>query len=88
MPNLRQPQPGRKEITRENVVLQDIIDCLANKIRHDVNSHLARFEEEATSRFGMVLNHQLDVMVERIRLFQGRIDDIRYEMNNGKKRGS
>lgn len=81
VPNLRHPEPGSKGVTRQNIVMQHIIDCIANKTGHDLNAHILRFEEEGTSRFGMVLVQYIDEMIGKLELLKGRVNDIRYEIN-------
>lgn len=77
MDDLRKKDPTRKVIDRTSVVLEDIIDAIV-----EYSGHLARFEETAQSRFGMVANQSMDKMIERCELLKRRVNDIRHDINN------
>ena len=76
MDDLRKEIPGRGKIDRTNVVFEDIVASLVACV-----AHLARFEAMGESRFGMILNRELDKLIEMIKLFKRRINDERSKMN-------
>lgn len=81
-PNIWHKRTSAKEkVTRENVTFEHFTEQAQLWV-----GCLKRFEMEADSRFGMVANQQANKLIEIINAMKVRVNDIRYELNNGKPR--
>lgn len=73
--DLRYHVPGRgADHDRTNVVFEDIIEAMVH-----ASGSLTRFEETAESRFGMLLNRDIDGVISACENFKRRVNDIRKE---------
>ena len=76
-PDLRTPATGRGEkIDRTNVTVQDVTNGLIK-----LNEAVTRFEQEADSRFGMLVNRRADELIAILDDFKRRVNDTRRAIN-------
>ena len=84
MPNLRHPEPGRGELSKDNAVVEDIVNAVV-----EYSNALGRFEETAESRFATLANAEaaklknvVDLVVARTRAVQRALNK---EYEDGKE---
>lgn len=88
MEDLFNPDPSRKEITRETVVFMDIIDLLVGKSgTGGINEVLVRFTDTEESRFATPVKERVRGAIAMLELFNRRVSDIQTRMNK-EQRGS
>lgn len=76
-PDLRNAEPGRAEVDRSNVVIQDLVTALV-----EIDKAITRFESEADSRFGMLANRRIDALIHVCENLKRRINDTRRMLNS------
>lgn len=80
LPDLKNPEPGRKKVDRTNVVMEDIVDALVK-----ATPSLHRFIEAEESRYGGEFNRYADKIIETVELLKRRVNDIRGELNKARR---
>jgi len=75
-PDLRTPASGRSAVDKTNVTVQDIAGALVK-----MNEAVTRFEQEADSRFGMLVNRRADEIIVLLEDFKRRVNDTRRAIN-------
>lgn len=67
--------------SRDNVTIEHMTEGIIA-----INRATQRFASELDSWFGMVVNQEVDRQIDLLKAYKHRINDIRYELNNGTKR--
>lgn len=77
LPDLRNPDPLRTEVTPDTIALSDIVAHLKK-----INDAIVRFEHSAESIAATAIMVEVDIMVDKLKDFKGRVYGVRWGLTH------